>query len=145
MQWTYYTLADEYAATAVGLVLSFVTKESKGAYIQALIDSRELEDSTIIQDVMLSKHIVNLEQRILQYQNSINDTVIDIVNDTVEPHDTISRLIAAIREHPAYTYERYARLLGISRATVARCIKQLNGTLIRRIGSDKTSFWEFIK
>lgn len=133
----------------LGLVLSFVTKESKGAYIQALIDSREQEDSTIIQDVMLSQHIANLEQRILQYQNSINDTVIDIVNDTVndtvEPHDTISRLIAAIREHPAYTYEHYARLLGISRATVARCIKQLNGTLIRRIGSDKTGFWEFIK
>ena len=33
------------------------------------------EDSTIIQDVMLSQHITNLESRILQYQQSINDTV----------------------------------------------------------------------
>ena len=32
------------------------------------------EDSTIIQDVMLSQHITNLESRILQYQQSINDT-----------------------------------------------------------------------
>ena len=28
------------------------------------------EDSTIIQDVMLSQHITNLESRILQYQHS---------------------------------------------------------------------------
>lgn len=31
----------------------FVPKGAKGEYIQALIDSRENEDSTIIQDVMM--------------------------------------------------------------------------------------------
>ena len=54
----------------LGLVPSIVTKESKGEYIQALIDSREQEDSAIIQDVMMAQHIANLEKRILEYQEN---------------------------------------------------------------------------
>ena len=77
------------------------------------------EDSTIIQDVMLSQHITNLESRILQYQH-------------------------LIKAHPEYTYDEYAKVLNIGRATVARHIKKLNG-IIKRIGSDKDGHWEFIK
>ena len=55
----------------LGLISSIVTKEGKSEYIQALIDSRETGDSTIIQNVMLAQHIANLESRILQYQQSI--------------------------------------------------------------------------
>ena len=91
---------------AVRLIPSIVTKEAKGEYIQALIDSREQEDSTIIQDVMLAQHITNLESRILQYQQSINDTVND-ESDTV--NDTATRLITLIKAHPEYTYDEYAK------------------------------------
>jgi len=125
----------------LGLIPSIVTKDAKGEYIQALIDSREQEDSTIIQDVMLAQHITNLESRILQYQQSINDTVND-ESDTV--NDTAMRLIALIRAHPEYTYDEYAKTLNIGRATVARHIKKLNGTIIKRIGSDKDGHWEII-
>ena len=59
----------------LGLIPSIVTKEGKGAYIQALIDSREQEDSTIIQDLMMAQHIANLETRISQYQQTAGDTV----------------------------------------------------------------------
>lgn len=129
----------------LGLVPSIVAKEAKGEYIQALIDSRECEDSTIIQDVMMSQHIANLENRILQYQKTVSDTVNDVTSDTVKTNDTTSRLVAAIKEHPEYTYDEYARVLGIGRATVARHIKKLNGTVIRRVGSDKDGCWQFIK
>ena len=125
----------------LGLIPSIVTKDAKGEYIQALIDSREQEDSTIIQDVMLARHITNLESRILQYQQSINDTVND-ESDTV--NDTAMRLIALIKAHPEYTYDEYAKTLNIGRATVARHIKKLNGTIIKRIGSDKDGHWEII-
>lgn len=102
---------------------------------------------------MLTQHIANLESRIIQYQKSlddtVNDTASDTVNDTasdtVKANDTTSRLVAAIKEHPEYTYDEYAQILGIGRATVARHIKKLNGTIIRRIGSDKDGYWEFIK
>lgn len=125
----------------LGLIPSIVTKDEKGTYIQALIDSREQEDSTIIQDVMMAQHITNMESRILQYQNTTDDTV----NDTVKSSDTISRLITIIKEHPDYTYDDYANVLGVGRATIARHIKKLNGTIIKRVGSDKSGYWEFIK
>lgn len=128
----------------LGLIPSIVTKEAKGEYIQALIDSRENENSVIIQDVMMAQHIANLESRILQYQKTMNDTVNDTASDTVKPNDTTFRLIAVIKEHPEYTYDEYAQMLGIGRATVARHIRKLNGTVIHRIGSDKDGYWEFI-
>lgn len=67
----------------LGLIPSIVSKENKGAYIQALIDSREAEDIAITEDVMMLQHIENLKARILQYQKSLSDTVNNIVNDTV--------------------------------------------------------------
>lgn len=90
---------------------------------------------------MLSQHITNLESRILQYQQSINDTV-KSESDTV--NDTATRLIALIKAHPEYTYDEYAKVLNSGRATVACHIKKLNGTIIKRIGSDKDGHWEFI-
>lgn len=54
----------------LGLIPSIVTKEAKGEYIQALIDSRENEDSSIIQDMLLKLHIANLKKRIFEYQSS---------------------------------------------------------------------------
>lgn len=56
----------------LGLIPSIVSKENKGAYIQALIDSREAENVGIIEDVMMLQHIENLESRILQYQKSLD-------------------------------------------------------------------------
>ena len=126
----------------LGLIPSIVTKEYKGEYIQALIDSREQEDSTIIQDVMLAQHIANLESRILQYQRTIDETINDTANDTATRQPTMDRLIALIKAHPEYTYEEYARALNIGRATVARYIKRMNGTVIKRIGSAKNGHWE---
>lgn len=90
---------------------------------------------------MLAQHIANLESRILQYQQSTNDTV-NNESDTV--NDTTKQLIALIKAHPEYTYDEYANTLQIGQATVARHIKKLNGTVIKRIGSDKNGHWEFI-
>ena len=132
----------------LGLIPSIVTKEAKIDYIQALIDSREKEDSTIIQNAMMLQHIVNLENRILQYQNSINDVKNDTENDTVKTYKKLSpteyRLLELIKEHPEYTYDEYAQVLNLGRATVARYIKKLNGIIIKRIGSDKNGHWELI-
>lgn len=52
----------------LGLIPSIVRKEYKGEYIQSLVDGREDEDSTIVQDVMLRHHIANLNRRVIQYQ-----------------------------------------------------------------------------
>ena len=121
----------------LGLIPSIVSKENKGAYIQALIDSREAENVGIIEDVMMLQHIENLESRILQYQKSLDDTVNDTVNQKQQ------QLLNLISEQPRATYDEYAVQLHLSRATIARNIKSLvvKG-LIKRIGSDKSGFWE---
>ena len=58
--------------------------------------------------------------------------------------DITSRLLIAIKEHPEYTYEEYAQILSVSRATIARHIRKLNGKHIQRIGSDKDGYWSLI-
>lgn len=81
----------------LGLLPSTVNKETKGEYGQTLIDSRKNDGTTIIHDVMLAQHIANMERSILQYQNS--------VNNTVTSEKTTSRLISAIKNHQEYTHE----------------------------------------
>lgn len=84
----------------------------------------------------------NIENRILQYQNSIGDTV----NDTVNEDGRQGKLVGIIKEHPEYTYEQYANALGVGRATVARIIKRLVVSgIIKHIGSDKTGHWVEVK
>ena len=55
----------------LGLVPSIVRREDKGEYIHSLVDSRENEDSTIAQDVMLRHHIDNLNQRVSEFKESL--------------------------------------------------------------------------
>ena len=54
----------------LGLIPSIVRKEDKGEYIQSLVDSRDNEDSSIVQDMMLRHHIENLNRRVAQYKES---------------------------------------------------------------------------
>ena len=56
----------------LGLVPSIVIKEDKGEYMQSLVDSRENDDSTIAQDMMLRLNIANLKRRVLQYQVTLS-------------------------------------------------------------------------
>ena len=55
----------------LGLVPSIVRREDKGEYIQSLVDSRENEDSTITQDVMLRHHFANLTKRVSEFKESL--------------------------------------------------------------------------
>lgn len=55
----------------LGLIPTVVRKEDKGVYIQSLVDSRENDNSTVTQDVMLRHHIANLNRRMLEYQDSL--------------------------------------------------------------------------
>lgn len=67
---------------------------------------------------------------------TVNGTVNGIVNGTVK----------MIKENPNITLDELAEAIGKSRRTVARQVKQLQEEgVIRRIGSDKTGYWEVIK
>lgn len=144
------------------LVPSIVRKEDKGEYIQSLVDSRENEDSTIAQDVMLRHHIANLDRRVSQYQG--NDTVnvnIDGVNDGVnfksdgvkndndgvkQLNKTLQRVYQAIVNKPEIISTELMEILNISESTVTRSTRELKKLgFIKREGSDKTGRWIILK
>lgn len=139
----------------LGLVPSIVRKEDKGEYIQSLVDSRENEDSTIAQDVMLRHHIANLNLRVSQYQE--NDTVNDTVNshaDTVNTNNntvtglkkSLHKVYKAILNNPEITHSEIMETLHISESTAKRATRDLKKLgYIAREGSDKTGRWIILK
>ena len=139
----------------LGLTPSIVRKEDKGEYIQSLVDSRENNDSTIAQDVMLRHHIANLNRRVSQYQendtvNTQSDTVNDTVsanNDTVkELKGSLQKVYAAILNNPEITHSEIMATLHISESTAKRATRDLKKLgYITREGSDKTGRWVILK
>ena len=141
------------------LVPSIVRREDKGEYIQSLVDSRENEDSTIAQDVMLRHHIANLNRRVLQYQENdtvnlqpgtVNDTVNDTVNsqnDTVNKlKEGLKRIYIAIQNNPEITHSQLVEIFNISESTAKRATRDLKKLgYIERKGSDKTGRWVILK
>jgi len=139
----------------LGLVPSIVRKEDKGEYIQSLVDSRENDDSTIAQDVMLRHHIANINRRILQYQgndtvNTQSDTVNDaanVINDTVtDLKKSLQKVYTAILNNPEITHSEIMETLHISESTAKRATRDLKKLgYIAREGSDKTGKWIILK
>lgn len=139
----------------LGLVPSIVRKEDKGEYIQSLVDSRENDDSTIAQDVMLRHHISNLNRRVSQYQesdtvNTQSDTVNDAVNtnnDTVTGlKKSLQKVYMAILNNPEITHSEIMETLLISESTAKRATRDLKKLgYIAREGSDKTGKWIILK
>ncbi len=132
----------------LSLVPSIVRKEDKGDYIQSLVDSRENEDSTIVQDTMLRHHIANLNRRVLQYQE--NDGVnegLNIKNDGVKRlNKTLQRVYEAIINKPEIITSELMSILNISESTVTRSTRELKKLgFIKREGSDKTGIWVILK
>lgn len=137
------------------LVPSIVRKEDKGEYIQSLVDSRENDDSTIAQNVMLRHHIANLKRQVLQFQE--NDTVkvqigtvIDTVNsnnDTVTGlKNSLQKVYTVIRNNPKITHSEIMKTLQISESTAKRATRDLKKFgYIAREGSDKTGRWKILK
>lgn len=138
----------------LGLVPSIVRKDDKGEYIQSLVDSRENDDSTIAQDMMLRHHINNLKRRVLQYQE--NDGV-DIKNDGVnvgvnkngvgvELTNTQRKIYELIQANQGITHSEMAKALSVTSKTAERATKALRDFgLLGREGSDKTGIWIILK
>lgn len=130
----------------LGIIPSIVTKEDKGEYIQALAESREKEDSTIAQDIMLRHHIANLNNRTKQYQNDVGvngrNVGVNNRNVGVKLSGTQMRVFKLIKENPEITHASIAETLSISEKTAERSTKALRILgLIQREGSDKTGKW----
>lgn len=132
----------------LGLVPSIVRKADKGEYIQSLVDSRENENSTIAQDVMLRLHIANLNRRVSQYQedNTVNDGVNGKDDGVKQLSKTQQKVYNVIVDNPKITSAGLMDILNISESTVTRSTRELKKLgLIEREGSDKTGKWIILK
>lgn len=131
----------------LGLVPSIVRKEDKGEYIQSLVDSRENDNSTIAQDMMLRHHISNLKLRVLQYQEGdglINNNV--GVNVGVKLTNTQRKIYELIQANQSITHSEMAKALSVTSKTAERATKALRDFgLLGREGSDKTGRWIILK
>ena len=138
----------------LGLIPSIVRKEDKGEYIQSLVDSRENDDSTIAQDMLLRLHISNLNRRVLQYQEGdglINDNVgVNVgVNKNgvgVKLTNTQRKIYELIQANQSITHSEMAKALSVTSKTAERATKALRDFgLLGREGSDKTGRWIILK
>lgn len=134
----------------LGLVPSIVRKEDKGEYIQSLVDSRENDNSTIAQDMMLRHHISNLKRRVLQYQEGdglINNNVGVNKNGVgVKLTNTQRKIYELIQANQSITHSEMAKALSVTSKTAERATKALRDFgLLGREGSDKTGRWIILK
>ena len=134
----------------LGLVPSIVIKEDKGEYIQSLVDSRENDDSTIAQDMLLRLHIANLNRRVLQYQEGyglMNDNVGVNKNGVgVKLTNTQRKIYELIQANQSITHSEMAKALSVTSKTAERATKALRDFgLLGREGSDNTGRWIILK
>lgn len=138
----------------LGLIPSIVRKEDKGEYIQSIVDSRENDDSTIAQDMMLRHHISNLKRRVLQYQEGyglMNDNVgvnVGVNNNGVgvKLTNTQRKIYELIQANQSITHSEMAKALSVTSKTAERATKALRDFgLLGREGSDKTGRWIILK
>lgn len=121
-----------------------ITKEQKGEYIQALIDTRENDNLDIFRQTMLDIHISNLQQEITAFKKSMEDNFIgDKPKDVTDVTDRQKTILGIIRANNNITTVSLAEQLGITKRTVLRDIDILKKAgLLKRIGSEKTGHWE---
>ena len=128
-----------------GLVPVKVVKEDKAEYIQSLIDSRYLESPEPFREFMFQEHIKNLSKELDAHKKSLAS---DPINTKFDPIKLFSdpitdRLYKEVLSNNSLNYSEYAKLLGISEATVKRRLGELkNQGVIVRVGSNKTGHWE---
>lgn len=95
----------------------------------------------------IADRVIATQLDLLRLMRNENDTVNDTVKSVEFPllSKTEKAVLSAIATHPDYSYEQLAAACGVSRPTIARAVKTLQGSnIIRRIGSDKTGHWEVL-
>ena len=121
------------------LPVETLIKENQKEYYKVLGVSDSAANSTKFIEFMLSLILATIEEIIATEKN---DTVIDIVNNTVNLSENQQKIIAAIKEKPFVTQDELAKIVGITRRNIVENMKKLQQKgVIRRVGADKNGYW----
>ncbi|MBP5229586.1 MAG: Fic family protein [Bacteroidales bacterium] len=139
-------LIMNYLQFEFGLIPSKVLKEERGAYINALIETREKDDITIFKKFMTNQMIRTLSDEIdLFLKSTENENFFKeerVVYKKVKTRDKILQLLSA---NPKHTTQKLAQEIGITTKAVEKQLAKLKAeSLLRRDGPDKGGRWVVI-
>ena len=86
------------------------------------------------------------EKDIFRFEAFLNNEIFNIKNEPLKINELQNEILNIIKTNPDITKDEIADNLNKSRATITRHITVLkNIGLLKRVGSDKTGYWEIIK
>ena len=122
-----------------GVLPTKVLKEDKATYIQALIDTREVEDIAIFQNCMATLHAQHLRTDIDQYLKSVVSTI-EMVDKqalrqkmvdkwSIKPSlaEKLADILEFVAEKEVFTTEDIVRHFNLTPTTAKRNLRQLTG------------------
>ena len=138
-------LIMNYIQFEFGLVPTKVKKEDKAEYIQALIESREQDNTLPFREFMLREHLTNLRKEIENFKQSEGGQKTEKV-DRKGGQKTREAILDLIENDEKITSTKIAQTLGINRSAVSKHLKKLQDEgVIRREGPDKGGKWIIVK
>ncbi len=138
-------LIMNYIQFEFGLVPTKVKKEDKAEYIQALVESREQDNTLPFREFMLQEHLTNLRKEIENFKQSKGGQKTEKV-DRKGGQKTRDAILDLIKNDERITSTKMAESLGINRSAVSKHLKKLQDEgVIRREGPDKGGKWIIVK
>ena len=138
-------LIMNYIQFEFGLVPTKVKKEDKAEYIQALVESREQDNTLPFREFMLREHLTNLRKEIENFKQSEGGQKTEKV-DRKGGQKTRDAILDLIKNDERITSTKMAESLGINRSAVSKHLKKLQDEgVIRREGPDKGGKWIIVK
>ena len=124
-----------------GLIPSKVLKEDKGDYINALISTRETDDSVFL-DFMTGEMIKTLSSDIDAFLRSMGDGGEKPQPIGEKRPKSREKILQLLKVHPNYSARKLAEVIGITPKAVEKHLAKLKAKgLIKREGPDKGGYW----
>ena len=125
-----------------GLIPTKVLKEDKGDYINALIATRENEDTTYFLEFMAGEMIKTLSSDIDTFLKSTEESREITVKGWEKKQKSREKILRLLKAHPDFSAKKLADEIGITEKGVEKQLAKLKAEgLIKRDGPDKGGEW----
>ena len=125
-----------------GLIPTKVLKEDKGDYINALIATRENEDTTYFLEFMAGEMIKTLSTDIDTFLKSTEESREITVKGREKKQKSREKILRLLKAHPDFSAKKLADEIGITEKGVEKQLAKLKAEgLIKRDGPDKGGEW----
>ena len=115
-----------------GLMPSKVLREDRGEYISALVTARDCEDTSVFHEFMVDEMVKTLSTEIDGF----------LMSTGLKKQKSRDRILEELREHPDYSSNQLAPIIGITRKGVEKQLAILKSQgLLRREGPDRGGRW----